>query len=112
MYLHTTGVSSHEDAGRFMAQFMRGSMRLRDAAGRKYRIARLEPADLYRTETAVLNHDAEAMLQAAERMHLERWNEWVAIVNTPADSADFTLLLENPDQRKGQPQIAAVPIGR
>jgi hypothetical protein len=113
LHLQTTGVGSHEDAGRFMAQFhRRGAIRLRDSSGKTHRLSLLQPADIYRTQAAALDNDMESMLQAAERMNLGAWNEWVAIFNTPADSADFTLVLENPEPRKGQPQIAAVPVGR
>jgi hypothetical protein len=39
------------------------------------------------------------------------WRDWVVVFHVPDESRGLTLLVENPEPRKGQVRVTAVPLG-
>lgn len=89
-----------------MIQRERGTMfKLMDDAGHKY------PADTITTADAYHGWErsgGESLLK--EMISPSKVRQWVVIFEVPLDTQGHTLLLENPDQREGQPRFAAVSL--
>lgn len=84
----------------------RGMMfKLMDDAGHKYPADTITTADAYRHRSDWTNPLKEMISPGTVR-------QWVVIFEVPLDTHGRTLLLENPDQREGQPSTASVPLSQ
>ena len=87
-------------------------LRLAVAGDKQYRLATIIPETAYRLAQSQLSGDHKSALSAIERSTGGPQEDWVAIFQVPEQSRGYTLLIKNPSIQKGQPQVAAVSLGR
>lgn len=81
---------------------------LPDLPGFWERVSGVMPADLYRmSRYGLIGGELVERLKRGEAPE-----EWVALFDLPYDSQGLTLTIKNFDKRNGQPDIAAISLGR
>jgi hypothetical protein len=88
------------------------SLSLAVAGDKQFRLATIIPETAYRMAQSQLSGDQESVLSEIERSTGRPPEDWVAIFQVPEQSRCYTLLIKNPSIQKGQPQVAAVSLGR
>lgn len=86
---------------------------LMDNSGKKYRTSLTIPEDSFEMMQASVSGDPERYRSSVEVLAGRGpiFDYWAAVFRIQQDSHNFTLLIENPDPREGQPRLAAVSLG-
>jgi len=78
----------------FIESFIERQFSVVDAAGRRTEVSGVLPERLFYMEEPGPS-----------------WRDWVVVFYVPDESRGLTLLVENPEPRKGQVRVTAVPLG-
>ena len=102
VYLSWTGLDAFDRASRyhFIESFNQNRMRILDSLGNTWKPYGTYPVDFY-----------EAPQRNTGLFGSARLRDWVVAFTVPKRARNFTLLIENPDPREGQPRLARVSLG-
>jgi hypothetical protein len=78
----------------FIESFFEMQLSVVDAAGRRTEVSGVLPERLFHMEEPGPN-----------------WRDWVVVFHVRDESRGLTLLVENPEPRRGQVRVTAVPLG-
>jgi hypothetical protein len=103
VYVSWSGLNAFDRTSRhnFIESFNEHRMSILDSAGNRYEPRGSYPVDFY--EAPQLN---TGLLGSGPL------RDWVVTFTVPREAHSFTLLIENPDPREGQPHLASVALGR
>ncbi len=97
VFVHWKTLDGDMDASRrrlFIEAFLENQLSIADSEGRRSEVSGALPETLMDMEDPG-----------------PTWRDWVAVFHVPDGSRDLTLLVENPEPRKGQVRVTAVPLG-
>ena len=97
MFVYWERLGGDLDAQRrwlFIESFIERQFSVVDAAGRRTEVSGVLPERLFYMEEPGPS-----------------WRDWVVVFYVPDESRGLTLLVENPEPRKDQVRVTAVPLG-